>query len=101
MKRKTIDENQVQNLSNYKTNEKVEILAELSIWIYQKSELVESFINELNNFRYVSKSKNDQIDDSISNLQIVKSSFGDSLDKLNNVVISLKDYKESGRKYLY
>jgi len=101
MKIKRFDENQVQNLTNERTDEIVEVLAELSILIDQKSELIESFINELNNFRDVSKSKNDQIDDSISNLQIAKSSFSDSLDKLSNAVISLKDYKESGRKYLY
>jgi ABC-type transporter Mla subunit MlaD len=101
MKINRFNESEVQNLSSDRTDEIIKSLQELSVLINQKDEIIESLVNELNNFRDVSKSKNDQIDDSISNLQIVKSSFVESLDKMNNVVISLNDYKESGRKYLY
>ena len=63
--------------------------------------MIDSLINELNNYRTQSRTKNDQIDDSISNLQLVRGSFSDSIDKVDNVIISMKDYNKSGRNFLY
>ncbi len=81
-----------------------EILAELKDFassINDKSKLVESLLNELGNFKNQSKKGNDQIDDSISALQIIKKELDDSIDKMDTVANNLIDYNSNGRKYLY
>jgi exonuclease V gamma subunit len=67
----------------------------------QKVENIDSYINEFGNFQNKTKSKNDQIDDSVSNLQLVRGSLIDAYDKLDNIILSLEDYNKSGRKYIY
>ena len=67
----------------------------------EKNELCDSLINEFSNYKSDSGKTNDQIDDSISNLQLVRKNFEDIIDKLDNVVNNMTDYSESGRKYLY
>jgi hypothetical protein len=63
--------------------------------------MVDSLISEFSNYKSESSKGNDQIDDSIASLQYVKKDIEDVLDKLDNVVTNLKDYNQSGRKYLY
>jgi archaellum component FlaC len=101
MKIRKFNESDIQNISSDRVDQITESLTELSKQIEQKNEMVDSLINELNNYRTQSRTKNDQIDDSISNLQLVRGLFSDSIDKVDNVLISMKDYKKSGRKYLY
>ena len=66
-----------------------------------KSKSVESLLNELNNFKSDSKKGNDQIDDSIAALQVIKKDVDDSKDKIDTVVNNLMDYNDTGRKYMY
>jgi methyl-accepting chemotaxis protein len=101
MKIKKFNENEIQNISSERVDEITESLTELSKQIEQKNEMIDSLINELNNYQTQSRTKNDQIDDSISNLQLVRGLFSDSIDKVDNVVISMKDYNKSGRNFLY
>ena len=56
---------------------------------------------EFNNFKSSSDKTSDQIDDTISNLQIARKYFSDITDKLDNVVNNLEDYNKNGRKFLY
>src|ERR1035437_3675256 len=76
-------------------------MTQMSQVIKLKVEIVDSLLNELNDFKSDSKSSNDQIDDSIANLQLVRKNLSDSLDKLDNVVKNMNDYNESGSKFLY
>jgi hypothetical protein len=66
-----------------------------------KKEEIISLKNEFSNYRSKSKKSNDQIDDSVSNLEIIDSKISDTLSALDTVVNNLKDYNESGRKFLY
>jgi len=62
---------------------------------------MDAYLNELNNYKNSSKKGNDQIDDSISALQIIKSNLVDSVDKIDTVIGNLINYEEEGRKHLY
>jgi hypothetical protein len=58
-------------------------------------------ISELENYKSKSKKGNDQIDDSMAALQIVKKSLDEAVDKIDTVISNLMDYNDEGRKYLY
>ena len=79
----------------------IEQLKELTSIMDDKSKSVESLLNELNNYKSDSKKGNDQIDDSIAALQVIKKDVDDSKDKIDTVVNNLMDYNDTGRKYLY
>ena len=76
-------------------------LTDLTVTLHKKNKYIDSTVNELSNFTDRSKSKNDQIADSIANLQLVKKSLEDATNKLDTVVNNIKDYNFNGRKYLY
>ena len=101
MKIKRFNEDEQVDISTERVNEMVEQLRDFASTMNDKSKLVESLINELNNYRSDSKKGNDQIDDSIAALQVIKKDIDDSSDKLDTVVNNLLDYNEGGRKYLY
>ena len=67
----------------------------------EKSKYVESLLNELNNYKSDSKKGNDQIDDSIAALQVMKKDIDDCVDKIDTTINNLSDYNDSGRKYMY
>ena len=66
-----------------------------------KSKYIESLLNELNNFKSDSKKGNDQIDDSIAALQVIKKDVDDCNDKIDTVINNLMDYNDGCRKYMY
>ena len=76
-------------------------MTEMTVDLNQKNEVVDSIINELNNFKSDSEKSSDQIDDTISNLQLIRKYLSDTTDKLDNVVNNMNDYSKNGRKYLY
>lgn len=76
-------------------------LEDFAAIIEDKSIYTESLLNELNNFKSKSTKGNDQIDDSISALQIIKKDLDNCKDKIDTTISNLSDYNESGRKYLY
>ena len=93
-------QNDSSNLSTDFADEIVKNLTELLTYIDEKNKTIDSFINELNKFKS-KKSTNNQIDDSIANLQLIRGSFKDAVDKIDNVVNNMKDYNNSGIKDLY
>lgn len=95
------NESELSEISPDRVSEIIENISTISNDVRQKQESIDALINELGNFKTSSKSSNDQIDDSISNLEILRKLLGDSLDKMDNVVINMKDYSKDGRKYLY
>jgi chromosome segregation ATPase len=101
MKIKRFNESEQLDISIERIGEIVESVKEMMAFIDDKSDFLESLLNELNNYKNESSKGNDQIDDSIASLQVAKKDVDNILDKLDNVVSNLKDYNDSGRKYLY
>ena len=99
MRIKKFNESEVLNISADRVEEIIKFFTDLTAIIDNKSELINALANELDNYKSDSKTKIDQIDDSISNLQLIKSDFSNVKDKLDNVVNNLKDYNENGRKF--
>jgi len=66
-----------------------------------KNKYLESLITELNNYKNLSDKGNDQIDDSIAALELVKKDLSNTFDKLDTTLSNLNSYKDEGRKYLY
>lgn len=89
------------DISPERVGEIIEDLKDFVSTIEDKNKMVESYINELNNYKNKSKKGNDQIDDSIAALQVVKKDLDDSLDKADTIINNLMDYNDEGRKYLY
>ena len=101
MKIRRFLESEGMDISPDRVTDILEILSSMVADVNQKIETVDSFINELNNFKSDSKSNNDQIDDSVSNLELLRGHLKDSIDKMDNTISSMRDYNQSGRKYLY
>ena len=101
MKIKRFLESEEVDISTERVGEIIEDLREFTSTIEDKNKMVESYINELNNYKNQSKKGNDQIDDSIAALQVVKKDLDDSLDKVDTIINNLMNYNEEGRKYLY
>lgn len=95
------NEDEQQDISSERVNEIIEKLREFISNLDDKSNFVESLINELNNYKSDSKKGNDQIDDSLSALQVLKKNTDDSKDKIDTIINNLMDYNDAGRKYLY
>ena len=66
-----------------------------------KDKYIDSLITELNNYKNVSDKGNDQIDDSIAALELVKKDLSNAFDKLDTTLQNFKSYTDEGRKYLY
>ncbi len=95
------NEADMSDISVDRSLEIIESLNEISREISKNLESLESIVNELENFRSKSGSSNDQIDDSVSNLEIVRNLVKESIDKIDNTSINMRDYTQNGRKYLY
>lgn len=81
-----------------------EIIEELKDMLYifeDKTKTIESYANEFNNYKSNSKKGNDQIDDSIAALQVIKKDLDNTIDKVDTVINNLVSYNDGGRKYLY
>lgn len=89
------------DISNERVSEILDILKEMITNIEEKNKFIDSLGNELSNYKNQSTKSNDQIDDTIAALQIIKKNFDDVVDKLDTSVNNLDDYNQSGRKYLY
>jgi hypothetical protein len=101
MRIKRFNESDQIDISTERVTEIVDNIKEMMSFIDDKNGFLESLLNELNNYKNDSSKGNDQIDDSIASLQVVKKDVENILDKLDNVVSNLNDYNDGGRKYLY
>lgn len=101
MKIRKFNESDQVDISSDRISEIVDELKDMISMIDSKGESIESLSNELNTYKGMSKNGNDQIDDSIANLQIVKKYLTECKDKIDNVANNMNDYNENGRKYLY
>ena len=84
MKIKRFNESEQLDISTERLGEIVESVKEMMYFIDDKSDFLESLLNELNNYKNESSKGNDQIDDSIASLQVAKKDVDNILDKLVN-----------------
>lgn len=89
------------DISAERVGEVIEELKDILSSLEEKSKTLDSFSNEFNNYRSNSKKGNDQIDDSISALEVAKKSIDESIDKVDTVINNLISYNDEGRKFLY
>ena len=101
MRIKRFNEAEEVDISSDRIDEILTDLKETAAAIEDKNKLIESLENELDNYKSDSQKGNDQIDDSIFALQVIKKNISDSLDKIDTVVKNLQSYDDEGRKYLY
>jgi len=101
MKIKRFNEDEQVDISSERVSEINEELKDFAAIMEDKSKYVESLLNELNNYKSDSKKGNDQIDDSIAALQVMKKDIDDCVDKIDTTINNLSDYNDSGRKYMY
>jgi ABC-type transporter Mla subunit MlaD len=101
MKIKRFNESEQVDISSERIEEMLDSLKQLSAMLDDKGKSVDSLINELNNYKSDSQKGNDQVDDSVAALQVIKKDLDNSLDKTDTVITNLMDYTEKGRKYLY
>ena len=101
MRIKRFLENAQMDISSDRVEEILKELKELTAYLDDKNKSVLSLTTELNNYKNKSQKSNDQIDDSISALQIIKNDFDNSISKLDTVINNITDYKQEGRNILY
>ena len=101
MKIRRFNEGEQVDISSERINEVLVELKDFTSLMDEKSKYVESLLNELNNYKSKSKKGNDQIDDSIAALQVMKKDIDDCVDKIDTTINNLSDYNDSGRKYMY
>jgi len=89
------------DIATERVDEILKDLKEFTAQLEDRNNMIEALTTELSNYKNLSTKSNDQIDDSISALQIIKKNVDDSVDKLDTVVTNIQSYNESGRKYLY
>jgi septal ring factor EnvC (AmiA/AmiB activator) len=101
MKIKRFNEDEQVDISSERVSEINEELKDFASIMLDKSKYVESLLNELNNYKSDSKRGNDQIDDSIVALQVIKKDVDNCNDKIDTVINNLIKYNDEGRKFLY
>jgi hypothetical protein len=101
MRIKRFNESEQVDISSDRIDEMMTQLKETVASLDDKNKFIESLENELNNYKSDSQKGNDQIDDSIFALQLIKKNISDSLDKIDTVIQNLQNYDDEGRKYLY
>lgn len=89
------------DIATERVDEILKELKEFTAQLEDRNNMIEALTAELSNYKNLSTKSNDQIDDSIAALQIIKKNVDDSVDKLDTVVTNIQSYNESGRKYLY
>lgn len=101
MRIKRFNETEEVDISADRIEEITKELNEISASIKDKAKTIDSLNSELNNYVSDSQKGNDQIDDSIFALQIIKKNLEDTQDKLDTVLQNMASYNDEGRKYLY
>jgi ABC-type transporter Mla subunit MlaD len=101
MKIKRFFESDQLDISTERITEIMDELKDFIANIEDRSKKIDALGTELSNYRNSSTKSNDQIDDSIAALQVIKKDLDDCIDKLDTVVNNLDSYSVDGRKYLY
>jgi ABC-type transporter Mla subunit MlaD len=89
------------DIATERVDEILKDLKEFTAQLEDRNNMIEALTTELSNYKNLSTKSNDQIDDSIAALQIIKKNVDDSVDKLDTVVTNIRSYNDEGRKFLY
>lgn len=101
MKIKKFRESNNIDISVDRVKEIIEKISEISSDFDSKKDVINGLKAELSNYKSSSSKSNDQIDDSVSNLQIVNSKIEESMQSIETIIKNLENYVDNGRKYLY
>jgi hypothetical protein len=99
--RRFFEAEEQKDIATERVDEILKELKEFTSQLEEKSKITDALETELSNYKNLSNKSNDQIDDSIAALQIIKKNVDDSIDKLDTVITNIQNYNEEGRKYLY
>lgn len=99
--RRFFEAEEQKDIATERVDEILKELKEFTSQLEERSKLTDALETELSNYKNLSSKSNDQIDDSIAALQIIKKNVDDSIDKLDTVITNIQNYNEEGRKYLY
>lgn len=91
----------VDNISSEKVDEIIDDIKDYSKDIERVKGQLEGISEFLSKYRSDSGNSNDQIDNSVSNLEIVIEKITTAVDLLDTIHTDLVDYDNNGRKYLY
>ena len=86
------------DISPERITEMMDELKDFIANVEDKSKMVDALGTELSNYKNKSTKSNDQIDDSIAALQVIKKDLDDCVDKLDTVLNNLDSYNQDGRK---
>ena len=95
------ESNSLEDISNDRIKEILDSMRNTSDVIDDKLEEVQTLLTEFSKFKGKSRKSNDQIDDTIMNLESLKTKMNDILLTISSINENLTDYKENGRRYLY
>ena len=99
--RRFFEAEEQKDIATERVDEILKELKEFTSQLEEKSKITDALETELSNYKNLSSKSNDQIDDSIAALQIIKKNVDDSIDKLDTVITNIQNYNGQGRKYLY
>ena len=99
--RRFFEAEEQKDIATERVDEILKELKEFTSQLEEKSKITDALETELSNYKNLSDKSNDQIDDSIAALQIIKKNVDDSIDKLDTVITNIQNYNEEGIKYLY
>ena len=99
--RRFFEAEEQKDIATERVDEILKELKEFTSQLEEKSKITDALETELSNYKNLSNKSNDQIDDSIAALQIIKKNVDDSIDKLDTVITNIQNYNEQGSKYLY
>ncbi len=88
-------------ISVERVNEIISELSSISSEIDGNTRLINSLVNEMENYKTSSKSANNQIDDASIKVDIVRTKLDESTSLIDDIIVLLKNYTENGSKYLY
>lgn len=95
------ESNTLNDISNDRIKEILDSMRNTSDIVNDKIDEIQTLIGEFSKFKGKSRKSNDQIDDTILNLESLKSKMSDILSTISSINENLSDYKENGRRYLY
>lgn len=95
------EKTEIENLSVEDTSEVIDILQQSIENLDERKKNIFEVKNKLMNYQNTGIKKNDQIDDVVSNLEMCVKSIDDAMSKIDVSLKLMRDYSESGRKYLY
>lgn len=89
------------NISNERVEEIIDDLSLISDEIDSKSKDINKILNELEGYKSLSKKSNNQIDESVLNLDLIRVKLDESTSLIDNIRILLKSYQEGGSEFIY